>query len=621
MGDTPTLAHPDSGTPTEQWAATARLIAGRARVRVGSRGRRNGAWTVDYPARGERPLTSVLPLSGPAAVLVYGDDGCCQTLCLDLDLNERSPEQLEAEAANLTRWLTECGARVFTDLSPAGGRHIYLPMRERVAYDTAREVVEALARLFPAIDPGPHRSVDSGCIRTPGSLHKAGGHQQLTTSLSAAYDALKRPNGPDVLQAIQIRLRPQLDALRTERRTDVVADDVDDQRHQSDSPAGRISARILQIARAGVYDTARYPSPSEARAAVMAAAARARLTFTDVVARIEDGRWRGLAALYAHHSDRRRRISRDWHAASTFISRSTAPSPQVRPHDDLGNSTVRNSNTSKPSSQGGRTTQPPGPAVHQLIRTWRAALYLTEQHHFPGRRGYAVRWVLRALGGFAHAKASTELAVGTRALAVASGLDHSTVSLALKVAERAGWVIRVAAARGEKADMWALALPSDLAERAPTLRWDRGKSHSLRPAFRELGHVAGFVFEAIELGRADTITTVVETTGISRSAVHDAIDTLSAWALVERTPAGTLRAHPELLPQVAEHLGAQVTVQAQIAAYAQQRHTWRAYLHRFDPEAAPADPLSAIEDAWWTPPPDPNTEWTILDATTYARAG
>ncbi|MEK8229347.1 helix-turn-helix domain-containing protein [Oerskovia sp. M15] len=77
-------------------------------------------------------------------------------------------------------------------------------------------------------------------------------------------------------------------------------------------------------------------------------------------------------------------------------------------------------------------------------------------------------------------------------------------------------------------------------ETALGLRWDKGKAHALRPAFRELGHVAALVFEAVEQDRANTISDLVAVTGISRRAVHEAVDLLTAWGLLERTDSGLL---------------------------------------------------------------------------------
>ncbi|MFB9957038.1 hypothetical protein [Cellulomonas denverensis] len=150
---------------------------------------------MEYRAADERRLTDRLPAK-PAAVRVYGHDGSCSTLFLDLDSSRGGADAVAREATRLVKWLAECGARVIEDVSPNGGRHIYVPLAQRLDLAAAREIVEALALRFPTIDASPHRSARSGCIRTPGSRHKTGGHQQLVTTLATAVDVLHRRNTP-----------------------------------------------------------------------------------------------------------------------------------------------------------------------------------------------------------------------------------------------------------------------------------------------------------------------------------------------------------------------------------------------------------------------------------------
>ncbi|MGF0118793.1 MarR family transcriptional regulator [Promicromonospora sp. Marseille-Q5078] len=578
---------------------------------------------MSYHTKHEQPLTSRLPLNGPAAPLIYGDDGCCQTLCLDLDTTNATADDVTSEAARLTAWLTECGARTFADISPNGGRHIYIPLRDRLPYTAARELVEALQLIFPTLDPSPHRSIQSGCIRTPGSLHKSGqAYQELTTLLPDVVDLLEHHrNSPDVVQTIQTRLRPQIHHLHVQRAPETHTGLADT--HISTARDGRISQRILDIARNATYDPTRYPSPSEARAAVMTAAVAAGWSLTDVVTRLEDGRWRGLASLYAHHQDTRRRILRDWRTATTHVSAHPPAGPQVRPAASPRPAHVRRSNTSEPSSQGGYPhleTTGLQPGTHQAIRTWRAALRATEHHRFPGRAGRSSRILLRTIAEFAHKKSTTRINVGTRALAVGAGMDHSTVSALLHALAGAGWVAKVSSALGESADVWELALPADLRERAASLRWDKGKAHGLRPAFRVLGHVAAFVFEAIESGAGTSVAGVARATGMSRSAAHEAVEMLCAWGLVERGVVGRLTARPENLVAVAEQLGAVEAVAAQLAAYRRQRRLWRMYLQRH--EIAREDATDEPEEAWrWPLLPHGLDEWTVLAATGLARTG
>jgi hypothetical protein len=203
------------------------------------------------------------------------------------------------------------------------------------------------------------------------------------------------------------------------------------------------------------------------------------------------------------------------------------------------------------------------------------------------------------MGEAAHKTGSRYVAFGTRSLAVATGAEYSSVAAVLRqlAAEPDGWLDLVLPGRGERGDLYALTIPADLARIAADLRWDKGAAHALRPAFRELGHVAALVFEAVEADRADTITALVPVTGLSRSAVHAAVDVLMSHRLLERT-AGGLQAHPERLPQVAELVGALEEVSAQLRSYARDRMLWRAYLRRHDdPEISPRD-VEADELAW-----------------------
>jgi hypothetical protein len=377
---------------------------------------------------------------------------------------------------------------------------------------------------------------------------------------------------------------------------------------------------MTAIAQRGMYDAARYASRSEARYAVLVRAASIGLTFRDVVARVEDGRWPGLASMYARYADARKALGADW-AKATVSAAASQTEPQVR----QGKRHVRRSNTSHEVTHGGVGGILPsdgsidaGAATgHEEIRTWRTALRLVEQQRFPGRAGYSVRFALRALGGFAHATESTVVGVGVRSLAIAMGTDHTTAAAALKVAQQAGWIDKLEDARGVAADLYQLTIPQDVAESARQLRWIKGKSYALRPAFRELGQVAALVFEAVEIGVAATITELVTATGLSRSAVSEAVAACMAWSLLERDDAKRLTAHPERLAAAAEHLGVAEQVIEQIARYRRHRAVWHAWLARFEnPDQAQAGDLDfdGDESWWWPPDDDVGAGWSILRA-------
>ena len=581
------------------WGALAPLIAGMPRVRMGVRTSRG---VLEYRTRDERPLTKALP-SAPAAVRIYGPDGCCAALCLDLDASRGGHSAVQADAARLSTWLTQRGARFITDVSPTGGVHIYAPFSTRVPYDTARELVEALAASHPTLDAGPHRSLKTGCIRVPGSAHKSGGHQVLTTPLTVAYDVLQRPNSEAVLSALRSDLSTEISAWKTSQ----TAQWPPEPHNAPTARVGQLSSRLRSIAETGLYDTGRYQSPSEARQAVIAGAVAASWALADVATRLSDGRWPGLAAQYARYSPNQRHnaLARDWHHAQAFIDRTRREQPTNAP----GTSPVRISHTSPSETHARTPDQPSTQAEHDHIRTWRTLLRATEQARFPGRAGYLTRFVLRALGEAAHKSETRYVAYGTRSLAIAVGADHSTVAAVLRelAKEPGGWVDLIEAARGENADLYELTIPTDLAGMAADLRWDRGRAYALRPVFRALGPVAALVFEAIEIGRAQTITTLVGATGIARSSVHLAVDTLMSHGLLERDN-GLLVALPHQLLRVAELVGVLEDIVAQLRRYAQERAQWHAWLARHEPDRTAAAPT---EDYWW--PPDEDIGWTLLD--------
>lgn len=589
-------------TARATWTACAPLLAGVSRMRLGVRTARG---VLEYRTRDERPITSALP-SAPAAVRVYGPDGCCVALCLDLDVSRGGTDAVAADAARLTAWLQARGARVVTDHSPTGGVHIYLPLAERMPYDTAREIVEALATTHPTLDPGPHRSLKTGCIRPPGSAHKHGGHQQLTMPLAAAYDTLRRPNPASVLAQIRTDLRAEIAAWHTSQGSAEEPTTA-----PTPGPVRALSSRLRRVAETGTWDRARYSSPSEARQAVIAGAVTASWSLADVAARLADGRWPGLAAMYARYParDRHRALSHDWHHATSYVTADRQKAARTRT-----DSYADRSHTSLSMSRGGPTGCPgESPSEHDHVRSWRTVLRAVELHRFPGRAGHLPRFLLRAMGEAAHKTGSRYVSFGTRSLAVATGVEFSTVAAALRrlAAEPGGWVDLVEAGRGESADTYALTIPSDLEKMAADLRWDRGQAHALRPAFRELGHVAAFVFEAVEAGRAASVTALVPATGLSRDAVAAAVATLGSYGLLERSPAGTLVARPEQLSVVAELLGALEAVGAQLRTYARQRAVWHAFLTRHEPQDSPTGVDGGAED-WWWPPDDADPGWSLL---------
>ncbi|WP_400160547.1 MarR family transcriptional regulator [Arthrobacter sp. BPSS-3] len=603
----PSSAH----SPAQAWAALAPILAGQPRVRLS----RDAGKT--YPQKHERALCETLPTL-PAAVRIFGKDGTCAAIFLDFDSSVAGVDWVLADVRAVQAWLHSFGARWIEDYSPNGGRHIYIPLAQRVTFSEARDLVEALGTRYRTLDKTPHQNLLHGCMRTPGSPHKRGGHQELAMSLSMAYDVARRPNPTDIWAAMTADLAGEINAaraLRLEEPFAPAADAAPAVKH----PAGRMSRVMQLMAQTGLYDTTRYATDSDARQAIVTGAAAAGLQLVDVERRMKQGTWPGLASFYARYASRHRipALRRDWINAVAYLKKSATAD---------GNDNVRRSPTSQPNTQppvlkgSNPISLNPG-AEHQFIRTWRNALRISEVHYQESRTGMARRMVLRSLGEAAHMTGSRFIEFGVRSMAVATGLDHTTVALHLKAlrTEKDPLVTLVEEARGTKGDLYMLTVPEELKTAAEDAVWQKGKIHAVRPVFRELGLPAAFVYEALENSPAMPIAEIVRVTRLSRSAVNEALEILAAWNLVARNAGKSWAVVSSTsLRQLAEQLGVLEAVAAQLQRYKQDRIIWREWLAKHVNTVA--ELLSPSEDYPWETFEGPPDEWTLADVA-FSRAG
>src|SRR5664279_138962 len=350
-------------------------------------------------------------------------------------------------------------------------------------------------------------------------------------------------NPPAVLERLRTLLATELAAAKVTHTghgdpTALPDDGVDGVPHLPRASGPReLAADYLRIATTGLYDTTRYRSPSEARQAVLAAAVSAGLSLAQVLTRIDTGVWPGLASFYTryrHRHTRRKALLSDWRNAVTFI----AGRPEKNPTPSL----VRKSPTSEPPSHGGAPVDSNQDQQLQLpmrgteqeyrwLRTWWTAVSLLEHTRYSDRAGIARRWVLRAVGEAAMKTGSRYVAFGVRSLSVATGLDHTTVAAHLRALreEDDPLIDLIENDRGLAGDLYQLRIPDQIADRASRVAWRPGKLHALRPVFRELGHPAAFVYEALEQSKSPQRSfDLVTVTGMSRRAVYEALETLAA---------------------------------------------------------------------------------------------
>ena len=185
-----------------------------------------------------------------------------------------------------------------------------------------------------------------------------------------------------------------------------------------------LGAELEQVARTGRWDRTRYPGRSEARMAVLGAAAARGWRLAEVRSAIASGAWKGLAGLYERRSEPGRLdrlLPLEWRKCIAGIS---------------GEENVRQWHTSDLSTRPPADSDGPS-AEYGLIRQWMTAILCAaedpERVKGWGRRAIAVRLVLLALGQAAMVSGSSTIEFGTRNLALHSALSHRTVSRVLRM--------------------------------------------------------------------------------------------------------------------------------------------------------------------------------------------
>lgn len=539
--------------------------------------------------------------------MIHGADGSVQTLCLDLDTSKRPQLVVDHDAASIATMLDSCGLRFVADHSPSGGRHIYIPLSQRLSAEDARELVEALGSRFESIDPGPHQNITDGCIRTPGSWHKSmTGHQVLDTPLSEAYDILRRRNSPDAVSALRRHLAPAVHRMRAEKKArksnhlTVVPTTTSVRAPSSESVLLRGSV-LRQVARTGMYNAARYKSASEARMAVLNHLCAWQMSLAEIQNRVA-GDFIGLASLYGTPARMERLLPLEWQEAADWVGQKNGLKDAVRKHG--------NKSDTEPAlnHSGGADAARSGASISAEINDLENVLYsvLDQRLARTGREGITLRFLLRAVIGFARTKQTLIVDVGCRAFALEMGIHHGTIARLLpRLAKHSGGVVtKIEDARGKRADSYLLGVPEQWKSTAQATAWRKGRIFGIRPVFRALGASAALVYEAIERGRHSPNTSdIIAATGLSRPTVAKELNVLAELSMVERHHGNWQIVHTTDLKRTAEWLGVQDEYEDQKRRVRAERRQWHAHLERF------TEPVIHEEDIF----DQEKTEWDSWD--------
>ena len=518
-------------------------------------------------------------------------------LAIDLDV---SRGDVDHQAVELGQLLERIGGRYVADVSPCGGRHVYVLFAAPLPWLELRDAARALALRFPGIDTAPMSSL-GGQISPPGSRHKSGGWRVLSMPLEDARAAVESPNGPETWAALLTELAAELREVESGTAAShpqdaAVLDDVGVP--WVPRPGGRapLGAELEQTAHTGRWDRSRYPGRSEVRMAILGAAAGRGWRLAEVQSAITSGAWKGLAGLYERRSDPGRLdrlLPYEWRKCVGKIS---------------GEENVRRWHTSDlstpPATESGpveKTVDTWSSAEYGRIRQWLTVILCAAEDPGRvkgwGRRAVAVRLVLLALGQAAMVSGSSTIEFGTRNLALHSALSHRTVSRVLRILrdEPDPLIDLVSPRRLARADRYALRIPDRY---AGSVRWRRrraGRVEAIHPVFLVLGGTAGLVYEA--LGRDEARgAEVARAARLSASATSAALQVLAEHGLAEHGPGGWRRG-AVALAGVADATGAADLQCEREERYRQDRESWRARLRQY--QGARHRPANE-RDGWWS---------------------
>lgn len=595
----------------KQWRMCAVPLSADGRMRVS----RDGGRT--YPGRYSQHVTPGNP-GQPATVSVYDPEAQTgRVIAADFDVKRAAvtrtavPETaVSADAAGLAALVEACGGRAITDVSPNGGRHVYVVFAAALPWLELRDVVFALARRFSTLDATPHASL-RGQIRPPGARHRTGGWQELTEPVETVEAVLGAPCGPGVWERLQLELAAELAAQAPAVELGVAAGQQLDDAGQVWVPrvGGRcpLSPAMAELARTGAEAPryASYASGSEARQAVLTNAAGCGWRLAEVQQLLRTPHGAGLAGFYARYRDASagRELAADWRKACNHVAgeknsresytREKSSHPPVGGWAEDLAAEIDVEDQKNPwgapvRCKGHGTGLSYDLTQYQQIRTWWNAVAFVEKRRWTGPHGITTRLVLRALGAAAQMRGSIHIDFGVRSLAIMTGLHHTTVATVLReLRDEPDPVLDVVATgRGIRADLYTLRIPASTRDVAAWRRWRAGRITAIHPAFRELGGPAALAYEALTTEPTRT-RDLVDAAALSATATSDALAELAAHGLAERVAGGWRRGSADL-DALAHHLGIDTEIAQLLASYRAERRTWAEFLARTTPHS-PAD--------------------------------
>lgn len=521
---------PAPTAPATVWKALARPLSqpGRDRMKVFD------PETKEY--RKTRRITDKLPTL-MAAVYLYTHRRTT-LLALDFDSKAHGRDQVDADFARALGWLATCGARVITDRSTNGGRHILVPLAigTTASFDEIQSLMRQLKARLPSLDPKPMQNPKEGCISVPGTPCAGGGYRILDGPLIDAVNTLTERSAPALLPELYALMGtlpsppPASSALAPGTTTTGCGEDERLAEHARWSKP--IPADVADFAASGdtkfnqlkALGRNRWESPSEARMSVVLNAVLRGYSLSDIRSHAEPGRpWSGLGASYLdkHGVRADAQLARDVRKALDYAA-------------TLAEEANRTAHREKYSQRGQPTN---GPIGH-----WLAHALAWADREFAGS---SLRWTVRDVYQALAIKAAVAgeirsgtpiVGVGGRGLSLSAGLMSATTTFDVlrRTRDMLGAPILLVRTRiGRDADYYALT--TETPEKITPTPLERVSVADVHPAWSIIGRHHRLIYELITNTGMTGPADIYAASRVSARTGQLSIAALAAAGLITRT--------------------------------------------------------------------------------------
>lgn len=520
------------------------------------------------------------PPETPWAMYLTDPDRAFKLLCFDHDAKTPGAAAAAARDAEVTAGLlARAGLEpVVCASGPGGGRHVWTALAEPVDAETVATLARLTKHLCPSLDLSPLTNAAAGCVRPPGTPHRAGGASEVITGSVAA---LIRPTGTvaqvrAVLEDVAQRIETAEPAHVPDARRPLP---VDAHRHRY-LPGPR---RSLPRSSADALDEdAAMGDASAVLWRVLIGAAAARWRYEDVAALVDRP---GMAHVRSAR-DRSQRIPRTPTDSAAILRRQwdkavqhIAASPRRTEGDDPtfdgragAIATHVRQVQQRADAAAGRWTTPAGPTDRRVFDTL----------------------CLLALQGLT---ASVEADI--RRLGLLAGIGRETARTGLLRLAQDGWITQHAPAEGARAASWTIT-PTGAVHSTPTKgrsqadprapRTRTGAAHrttllaSLRTRLTDaahdaftpgaLGHHAGNLYARTSQDTPQTPADLARSTGASLPRILRTLERLTEDGLLLADAAGWRRPRRDARAAAATRHGSSGRLEQRARTYALERDLW-----------------------------------------------